>query len=138
MTTKQKFKRTIIIALIIAFIILSINVLQIPEIIECERLTKKYSHEFDEPWKYWQYYDFTQEISTLKVLEYSPTEAAVFYITKGKNITGGESADIIVYERTADNSWKVKYEHHLWGGGGNLCENAMPYWWYNFPAWVLD
>ena len=138
MKIKKKTKKVILITLVIAFIILSINVLQIPEILECERLTKKYSHEFDEPWKYWQYYDFTQEISTLKVLEYSPTEAAVFYIVKGKNIIGGESADIIVYERTADNSWKVKYERRMWGGGGNISESPMPYWMYNFAGLFFD
>ena len=137
-----KTKRNIIIALIIAEIfavsVFLINLLQIPEIVECERLTKKHGHEFTDPWNRIESCWRDCDVTTLIVLKYTSTEADVFYVTTGDIIPGGELGDIITYERNPGEPWKIKNIWRIWGGGGTICGNVMPYWWYNFPAWVLE
>ena len=134
MTPIKKSKKNIKIVLLIAFIILTINILQVPELIKCDILTAKYGQDFENVNNYDELFWCGGNIKVLKVLKYTHTEAEVFYITTSEERLVSEAADIVVYERTAGEPWKVKYERRMWGGGGNVSKIVMPYWWYNFPA----
>lgn len=132
---KKKTKKVILITLIIAFIILTINVLQIPEIIECERLTKEYAHEFkkgvSECWN--------GEVSYIKVISYTPTEADVYYIGEDaySAYSCGKLAKFIKNQPGDD--WTIKEDFEVWTtGGGTLHGVVMPYWWHDFPMWIYE
>ena len=137
MTPKKKFKRFIKILLIIAFIIITINILQIPEIIECERLTKNYAHEFNNP-KGYEGSHWRGTVQTVKVLEYNTQNARVLFITTHYDVFTHEVGRVVSFTKASNGNWKMEYDQLRWGGGGTLSKGVMPYWWYNFPMWILD
>ena len=130
MSTKKKIKTGIITALVLVLVIVMINVMQIPEVIRCERLTAKYGHEFENPTLYDS--EWVVQIEDFKVLSYTPQSAEVYYIclTEGNYKIG----IITNYSMTEKNKWTIYESRQIWTESGTLDGVVMPYWWHNIPS----
>ena len=128
MLTKKNLKKIIIFTLIIAFVVLMINVLQIPKLIECEKLTSKYGHEFTDPDVY-ETSVWITDVNFVKVLEYSKFKATVYYVQG--DFDYGSIADLV---RRKGEKWRVVYDGIVWSAHGNADGVVMPYWWHNIPG----
>ncbi len=135
----KKTKRTIIIALVIieilAISIFLINLLQIPEIIECERLTKLYGEQFENPDMYPEDSAWTHDILDVKVLEYTPEQARVYCICNN-GYYGQEKLEygtIVTFEKDTSQNWLFARDMVAWSdsGNGNMAENIVPPYWYH-------
>ena len=128
MSTKRKIITGIIIAIVItiSFIVLMINVLQIPEVIRCEKLTEEYGPEFNA---------FVKDengwiIKELKVLGYENSEATVYCVwcTPGEYLMGS----VNIYRRISGEEWSFVNEQVVWSNEGTIDGVVMPYWWHWF------
>ena len=136
MTTKKKITTGIIIAILLisAFIIAMINIMQIPAVIRCEKLTKEYGHIFEDPKLYTQYWRISDDFE-LKVLEYSTQEARVYYICNDGTIFDGgtefHSGSVVNYRKNNNDEWVCVNAGTVWSEMGTADGIVMPYWWHS-------
>lgn len=134
MIPKEKVKRFIKIFLIVTFIILTINVLQIPKLIKCEILTAKYGHEFADSELYEQS-SWIRNVEKLKVLKYDETDATVYYICINGTFHNGQAhkgGDIASFRRNSSGEWEFVKESTVWSETGTADGYVKPYWWHWF------
>ncbi len=124
MSTKKKITTGIIISIAMAFIVLLVNVLQIPEVIECEILTAKYGHEFENADV--KYIETIGEIDFIKVLEYTPNRARVYYVSRDK-YEGN-----VAYFAKVNGRWQseLNLPNIKWLRDGRAANVVQPYWWH--------
>lgn len=134
MSTKKKIKTGIITALVLALVIVMINVMQIPEVIRCERLTAKYGHIFEDPKLYRQHW-FIGDDFELKVLEYSSQHAVVYYINNIGTLSEGgyeyKAGTEVEFRKNYNDEWVCINGVTRWSEMGTADGIVMPYWWHS-------
>ena len=131
---KKIIKKIVIWVFVVAFIILMINVTQIPEVIECEILTKKYGHEFDDPELFRDTPWIINRNLELKVLARSRNYAEVYYIwdvleeddERYDPKYPWRTTSVAILHRQSDGNWKITQDIKTPHG-----KIVMPYWWHN-------
>ena len=89
---------------------------------KCEIITLMHGEEFSEAYKE---NTMMGEQKYLKVLEYSDSQARVYYVGKD-NSTG----NILRFVKK-ENKWKYdKWERCVWSKSGSASEVIWPYWWH--------
>ncbi len=121
-------KIKLLVALCIVFNLLLVvgivNFLQIPEVIRCEILTAKYGHEFENAEV--KYIETIGEIDYIKVLEYTPNRARVYYVSRDKY-----EGNVAKFSKI-NGKWQseLNLPNVMWLRDGRAANIVQPYWWH--------